>query len=47
MDNTNGFIAIFATGQSYNLHFKEGIDFTHLLMGTSNEWQPYTVSNND
>lgn len=34
-DNKNGFVAIMATGQKYNLHFKEGIDFSHLLLATS------------
>lgn len=46
-DNKNGFVAIFATGESYHLHFKEGIDWTHLLLSTSLSWQPYTAGNNE
>jgi len=34
-DGTNSFVTVLATNYMYNLHWRYGIDFTHILLTTS------------
>lgn len=38
-DNEYGFVALVATGHTFNIHWKEGIDWTNLFVGTSQSWE--------
>lgn len=38
MDIKNSWAMPFATGQYYNVHWKQGLDFTHVAIAPSKLW---------
>lgn len=39
-DNDYGFVAVLATSHTFNVHWKEGIDWNSMIVGTSEYWDP-------